>query len=299
MIPQKNTEEQIFVSVDDLIKGSLRLISPPQILIKVNRILDDPRCTGAMLARAIATDPGLTARLLRLANSPFYGFPSRIDSIERALAVIGMNALRNLVLATSVPETFGRLPAAPMRDFWRHSVHCGLLSRALAQHCSMSDPETLFVAGLLHDVGQLIIFAKLPEMAREAHARADDCGLPVDVLERSIIGIDHAEVGGALLQRWNLPASLWELVSHHHRPLDAGKATVAAAIIQVADILAGELPLASSDESLAELHSYLAAQLPPALFDPLHLDTACLARLREELSRQEGELVDILLGPAH
>ncbi|MDR2876740.1 MAG: HDOD domain-containing protein [Chromatiales bacterium] len=297
MIPQKWAEEQIVISVDDLIKGSLRLISPPQILLKLNRILDDPRCSAAMLARIVATDPGLTARLLRLANSPFYGFPSRIDSIERALTVIGMNALRNLVLATSVPETFGRLPLGPMEDFWHHSVYCGLLSRALAEHCRLSDPETLFVAGLLHDVGQLIMFAKLPEMAREAYARADDAGLPLDALERAIIGIDHAQVGGELLRRWNLPMSLWEPVACHHRPLEASQTRIAAAIIHVADILAHELPLISGEEeaALIELHAHLMEQIPSALLDPLRLDLACLGRLRGELSRQEDNLVDILL----
>lgn len=302
MIPQKNTEEQILISADDLIKGSLRLVSPPDVLIKLNRILDDPRCTASMLARTVATDPGLTARLLRLANSPFYGFPSRIDSIERALAVIGMNALRNLVLATSVSETFGRLPVDHMQDFWRHSLHCGLLSRALGERCGMRDPESLFVAGLLHDVGQLLMFAKLPEMTREAHARADDCGLPVDALERSIIGIDHAEVGGELLRRWNLPQNLWEPVARHHRPLDVGldsaQTQTAAAILHVADILASELPQISTEESLAELLAHLAAQLPPALLDPLRLDPACLAALRDRLSSQEGELAEILLRPA-
>lgn len=299
MIPNRNDLEQaIQVSPEDLVKGSVRLLSPPEVFIRVSRMVEDPKCSGAALAQTISRDPALTARLLRLANSPFYGFPSRIETIERALTVIGTRALRDLVLAACAAGMFVRMPISDMQAFWRHSLMSGLTSRLLGMRCGVREPEALFAAGLLHDVGQLIILAKLPEMGRETRLRARDSGLPLHALERAVLGFDHAEVGGELLRQWRLPQTLWEPVACHHRPASAARESLAAAIIHIADILAHELPDASSPAALEELLTGIAPHVEAPLLERLQLDAGSLAALREELLRQWVSLEEILLEAA-
>ena len=299
MIPHRNNLEQaIRVRPQDLVKGSIRLLSPPEIFLKVSRMVEDPKCSGAALAQTIARDPVLTAQLLRVANSPFYGFPSRIGTIERAVTVIGTRALRDLVLAASAVGIFTKMPLVDMRPFWHHSLLSGLASRLLGLRCGVPEPEALFVAGLLHDVGQLIILAKLPEMGRETRIRARDCRLPLHTLERAVFGFDHAEVGGELLRQWHLPQAVWEPVSCHHRPVAAAREPLAAAIIHLADILAHDLPDAATPEAIGLLLAAIVDQVAAPVLEVLQIDAETLTALRLELLHQVDSLEEILLNAA-
>lgn len=231
----------------DLVKGSIKLISLPEVFIKVNEMVNDPASSAVDMGRVISQDPALTARLLKVANSPLYGFPSRIDSISRAITVIGMRGIRDLVLATESVRLFSRLATdfLDMDDFWRHSIYCAVLARQLAGRCNALHVEPFFIGGLLHDIGQLIILNKLPEMAREAHLRAKDNGLPLAEVEHEIMGFDHAQVGAELLQRWRLPANILQAVAFHHDPTRAESCPVNAAVVHIANHAASQrCPLA-------------------------------------------------------
>jgi HD-like signal output (HDOD) protein len=276
---------------EDLVKGSLRLVSLPEIVIKVSRMVDDPRCSGAAIAQAIGTDPALAARLLRIANSPFYGFPSRIETLARAVTVIGTRGLRDLVLATTAIRLISRLGVMDMRAFWRHSLLCGMGARILAARAGLPEPEALFVSGLLHDVGQVIILMKLPEMGRETRMRAEDCGLPLHLLERSVMGFDHADVGGELLRQWMLPRSVWEAVKHHHDPAGASD-ILGASIVRAADILSHQLFDARGDAAEA------GDILSPALANMVGLDAERLEDYRREVLAQFEGLGEDLLAAA-
>lgn len=298
MIPERNDlQEAIRVRPEDLVKGSIRLLGLPEVFVKLTRMTEDPRSSGAAIARTIARDPALTARLLRLANSPFYGFPSRIDTIERALTVIGTRALRDLVLATSVVEVFSRMPIMEMRTFWRHSLLSGVAARLIGIRCGSSEPEALFLSGLLHDVGQLIILAKLPEMGRETRQRAHDCGLPLHAVEKAVIGFDHAEVGGELLRQWRLPPAIREAVMGHHLPPGAARTPLSSVIIQVADILAHELLETPAAEDGA-LFASIVEEHGATTMELLRLDADSLPVLRAALLSQTDSLGEILLDAA-
>jgi putative nucleotidyltransferase with HDIG domain len=292
---RNNLHEAVQVCAEDLVKGTLRLLSPPDVFIRLSRMVDDPSCSAGALARTIMGDPVLSARLLRLANSPFYGFPSRIDTIGRAVTVIGTRALRDLVLAVSAPGIFARMPILDMRAFWEHSLRTATLARLLAGRCKLAEPESLFAAGLLHDVGQLIILAKLPEIGRETRWRARDCGLELHMVEQEVIGFDHAEVGGELLRQWQLPRNLWEAVSCHHSPATA-RDRLAASIVCLADLLAHELPDAGTPEARRQLSEWLMSRpdFAPVL-QHFGRDAGDLKQLREELLRQGAPLEEILL----
>lgn len=281
----------------DLVKGVVRLVSLPDIFIKLNRMVDDPRSSAADISDVVAQDPALTARLLRIANSPFYGFPSRIDNVPRAVTVIGTRGLRDLALATSTVDVFSRLAGdfVKMDSFWRHSLYCGISARLLGARCRLMHSEALFAAGLLHDIGQLIILNKLPEMGREAHLRAADSGTHLFSMEHEVIGFDHAEVGAELLRKWRLPIHLWEAVRWHHMPDQARRAPLEAAIIHIANSLAAHaFPLATREDGRAPVPG-VANRVHEVAWRATGIKEEDLEDIHEETLGQFDSLADAFL----
>lgn len=221
----------------ELVSGVVRLVSLPEVCIRVNEMLEDPRVNAADIGRVIAQDTGLTARLLKIVNSAFYGFPSRIETVSRAVTVIGLRELRGLVLAASAVEAFSKIPndILNMVKFWRHSVYCGVVAQLLAERCHVLHSERLFVAGLLHDIGKLILSHRLPEDMRELIGRLKVDARPDYEIEREIFGFDHADVGGELLKVWQMPKTLTEAVLHHHYPEQSDEAIMDVCLVHIAN----------------------------------------------------------------
>jgi HD-like signal output (HDOD) protein len=197
------------------------LVSLHEVYIQLNALLDEPNTTAADLGEVIRHDPGLATRLLKIVNSAFYGFASRIDDLDRAVTIVGRNDLRDLLLATVAVETFNKIETelVDMSTFWHHSVFCALIARGLGKRCNTPRAERLFAAGMLHDVGQLVIYHELPELAREALAAAEASDDGLYRAERDVLGFTHGEVGAALFQAWGLPQSLQAVARWHHEPL--------------------------------------------------------------------------------
>ncbi len=282
---------------EDLVKGSIKLVSLPEVFIKINEMVDDPSASAVDVGRVISQDPALTARLLKIANSPLYGFPARIDSISRAITIIGLRGIRDLVLATASVRMFSRLASdfLDMDNFWHHSVYCGVIARQLAGRCNALHVEPFFIGGLLHDVGQLIILNKLPEMAREAHLRARDSGLPLAQMEREVMGFDHAQVGVELLRRWRLPANILDAVGFHHDPGKAESCPVNAAVVHIANHVAGRHhPLAVREDSHRGA-SPTAGTLDAGSWAQAGLDAAVLEEVMEEADIQFQAMLALLL----
>jgi HD-like signal output (HDOD) protein len=294
LTPASRESQKLALTASDLVKGAVRLISPPEVLLRLNALLEDPECSAGGIGQVIGRDPVLTARLLRLANSPFYGFPSRIDTIPRAITVIGIDALRNLVLVTSAVSTLSQLPAPRLQEYWRHSLRSAIIARCFAMHCHLPEPEALFASGLLHDIGTQIIAAKLPEIAYELECRARDTGRPLDEIEREVLGFDHSEVGAELLATWRLPPGLCQSIALHHRPLEAGDMQLAALIIYAADIFANEIEHGAGDGVLEAI----LARLPAAAIEVLQPDAGLFQRVLEELDRNGAPLTRILFESA-
>lgn len=202
-------------------------------------LADSPESTVADLGALISKDTALSTRLLRLVNSAYFGFARKIDSLPRAVNLIGMRELCNLTLAVSAAEVFGDIDSQliDMSSFWQHSVYCGLIARHLAEHTQVLHSERLFTAGLLHDVGRLLMLMKLPDEMSVAVSRHQGTGRNIWELELEQIGFNHAEAGGALLQHWNLPANLCASVRYHHEPENADDAHLEAAILYLADLV--------------------------------------------------------------
>ena len=225
-----------------LVRDYRDLVSLPEVALRVNEMVDDPDCSVHALGKVISQDPALTMRLLGIANSPYYGLARKVENIGQALTLLGLQQVRNLVLASAVSSAFERIPQEliTLKDFWRHSLFCGLVAQALGDRRD-SRFSTLFTAGLLHDVGQLILFHRYPEPMRQVILQQIEGGAPRDMAEaeRRFLDTDHCRVGAALARQWRLPERYIAVIAHHH---DAGAAAAehraAVALVEIANRIA-------------------------------------------------------------
>lgn len=223
-----------------LIEDTGALVSPPDVCLKINELVADDSTSLEQLALVAIRDPNLTARILKLANSAFYGLPGRVDTVTRAVMLLGMGEIQKLVCAICAVQTFSRLSSAVtnMNSFWRHGVYAGLVAQAIARRARVLHPERLFVAGMLHDIGTLLINKRFPEIAQATIVEAAGDEDRLLDLEQRDLGFDHALVGGMMLESWKLPGTLVDSVYWHHAPHRARQAATEAAILKVADAVA-------------------------------------------------------------
>lgn len=269
------------------------IVSPPDVCLKVNALLQDDRASIEDFAAVVIRDPGLTARLLRLVNSPYYGMPSRVDTVSRAVMLIGMAELQKLVCSICAVETFSRLSSAVtnMNSFWRHGVYTGLMGQAIAKRMRVLHPERLFVAGLLHDIGTLLINRRYPEIAEETirASRGDEHMLRA--LEQQELGFDHSQLGGMMLTNWRLPVTIADAIGWHHAPAEAEHAPVDAAILNVADTIANYSGTGSFCEMVAPQGDF-DRMVFTKLGLPIDFDAD---QLMDEVDRQFVETIYLLV----
>lgn len=227
-------------SAQDLVRGSLELASLPEVVMRTIDLINDPDTSAAQIGQVLSEDPGLTARLLKIVNSPFYGFPSRIDTVSRAITVIGTLELLDLILATSVVKVFRGIPTdlVDMDSFWEHSLYTGVIARILAGRMRAPNTERYFIAGLLHDIGSLAMYKQIPDICADALRRARVELAPLHTIEQELLGFDHGEIGGELMRAWHLPDSLVNAIRFHHQPLQAETFRLETAIVHLADVIA-------------------------------------------------------------
>lgn len=214
------------------------LASFPDIYFKINAALEDPYSTAGRLAEIISKDPSISAKLLSLVNSPFYGFGQRIDSLSRSVALVGANELSQLALGVAVMDLFAGIPdgVVTVQGFWRHSIACGVISRILASHIRDIQQERCFIVGLLHDIGRLVMLKIAPQGIASAIDTARLKRISLREAETITFGFDHTQVAEALFTRWNLPTELIQGVSEHHAAHCPARKE--AAVCTVADVLA-------------------------------------------------------------
>lgn len=226
----------------DLVRGEVQLAALPDVYLRIVQVLNAPTSNAGHIASVVSKDSSLAARLLKLVNSAFYGFPGRIDSIQRAVALVGGNELSTLALGVSMLRIFDDIPAEifDMQGFWKHSIACGVLGRLLAAHKPGLSEEGFFVGGLLHDIGRLLLYRRAPQAAIASRKEAWARTIPLHQAERELLGYDHARLGAMLCQEWHLPKTLERMLGAHHRPVREHFA-IEASIIHLADIMAQTL----------------------------------------------------------
>ncbi len=230
--------------VDDVVA------SPPTIYHQLQQAIDDPESGFNDFEKIISNDPALSARLLKVVNSPFYGLGSKVSTITHALNIVGTDQLADLALATGVLTQFKGIPkdVINMDSFWKHSIAVGLGARIMAKHLQVKDVEKFYLAGMLHDLGSLILFKEAPEKMKKILDSAIERKTHLFEEEDQFLNFTHAEVGQNLLKKWDLPKSLIEGVAFHHNPLEATKHKTQALIVHIADSMAYKLELGASGE---------------------------------------------------
>ncbi len=272
-------------SLDGLLGEDLCLPSLPEIFIEITKVLGDPRSSAVHVANVISKDTALSARLLKIVNSAFYGFPSKIDTISRAVMIVGSKQLSTLALGTSVIHIFRDIPPelVDMKSFWEHSIACGIAARMLASYKNMPHTERLFVAGLLHDLGRILIYKHFPREGKETLLEARKTGRLLRSAEIEILGFDHAQIGGTLLKKWMLPPTLDEAVGDHHQPAGSRHAVEASAVY-LADLLVNALGIGSSGERYVP-------PLLPEVWSEMGLPKEAVSKIVPFIDRQIEEVV--------
>jgi len=193
------------------------LISLPDIYWRLKEILATHDYSLQEVAQLIVYDPGMTARLLRMVNSAYFGFAAKIDTVNHAVSILGVQQIEDVILTTSIADALGDYECEHLdiKQFWMRSVYRAIAARELASVCNLMDGEHMFVAGLLSGIGHLIMYQSVPVLAQQAQRQADESGQPLHQVERDLIGFDHAGVASLLMQNWKLPGSHVVVIEKH------------------------------------------------------------------------------------
>ena len=242
------------MTTKELIGDNLKLVSLPAIVVKINQLLNDPNSTAADIAHLVGQDPVLTARLLKLVNSPFYNFPSSVDTLSMAITILGTRQLRDLVIATTLVTHFKPAPGVnfDLEKFWCHSITAGIAARTIAIAQNIANSERLFIAGLLHDIGKMIMSLLLPRETESLNRVNNNPSIRIDNPEEQIFGFSHSQLANELLASWHFPETISQPIFHHH-DLECNKEfAVDTAIVHIANVIANNIqaPVSRDDDTI-------------------------------------------------
>jgi HD-like signal output (HDOD) protein len=231
------------------IRDDTKLSTLPEIYRQMLDVIAKPYSSVDDIEKVIRTDTNLSARLLKIVNSALYGYPSKIDTISRAVNVIGTKQLSALAIGINITSAFKNIPSEiiNMKMFWKHSVLCGICARLIAGYTNIQTTERMFVAGLLHDIGRLVLYNYLPTESLFAATVARSKHSLLYIAERDLFNFDHATIGGDLLNKWQMSLSLEDCIRHHHDPRRSIN-RVESSIVHLADIMANVMGIGSSGE---------------------------------------------------
>lgn len=262
--------------------------SPPEVHFKLEEVLKSEDCTFNDISHVIESDPTLAAKLLKIVNSPTYGLMGQVDSIDHAVGIIGKESLAELALAAAAMEKFDDIPndVFDLKEFWCHSIACAFAAQRVAKYRDYPRPEQLYLAGILHDIGQLVLLQKEPEIYFDVCLKSknsSDQGLII--AEKEELGYDHAQIGGILLKEWRLPASIYVPVMNHHEPLKAQTYKEESFILHIAELIAYEVGFGKSSEPALPFLQKEAIKF-------LNLNLDFIYEIRSQIRDKAGEAVN-------
>jgi putative nucleotidyltransferase with HDIG domain len=205
----------------------------PKVLRKLLKIIENPRASMTEISEFVSSDPVLTSRVLKVVNSPVYGFPGRISSVSQALILLGLNVVRGMLLGVSVFEVMEKA----MNGLWRHSLGCAVAARVIAKKKGIKEPEEVSIAALLHDIGKVALSLKFPEDYKIIIDNTDKQSLFIFESEKNFFSVNHSDAGSWIAQRWNFPRNLIEAIEYHHKPHLSKTVPLNAAIVHFSDVL--------------------------------------------------------------
>lgn len=218
---------------------SAQLISLPDIYIQLKELIEDPDFTMAEVALLVGRDPGMATRFLRVVNNPLNRRVSTIETVSRAVSLLGIRQVHDIVLSASVAEAFEGIQndVMNMKTFWERSFYCAVMTKQLALECGTVDGDRLFVVGLLHDIGHLFMYIAIPQESQQAMLTAKKLQRPLFQVERDLFGFDFAILGGYMMKQWELPKSFQAITYFHPEPGKALQFAEEAALLHLSSLL--------------------------------------------------------------
>lgn len=278
--------------------GGVSLKTFPAVITRILSIIADPESSAKDLTTVISMDPALTARVLTVVNSPYYGFSSRIASLNHAVVILGYDNVKNIALGVSVFHLFKRADRGHLVRIWKHAICCAIFSRILAKRIRLPAYEEAFVAGLLHDVGKIVLCDFNPKafnMAYYTYLHEKQKLNRHFEAEEKMLGIHHGHIGGFVTREWKLPKRLSEAIFRHHDLLvgsmNLDHTTIALVkVLQLANQISWLMGFPSVDFTGGYSHEETVSMLDPSLYETLSLTQEEMGVIVRELEEGLGEV---------
>lgn len=283
-------------SMKEILDRIEELPTLPQVVTKIMQLVENPRTSAMEITKVISLDPALTVKILKLVNSAYYGFPKKIRTITHAIMILGFEDVKNIALSVSVFDIFKNPPENNPEfnrtAFWQHSIAVGVCAKLLARRVRFKNPEEAFIAGLLHDIGKIVLDQFFHDhFAKVINSVETDNILFVNA-ERRFAEMDHAEIGKELGNRWQLPIPVLECIGYHHEPAGRGRHNLLVSLVHAADVFVRIQKIGSGwDRQIPQLRKEAWAQLniPPDKLAQVYVE------LHEEVEKA-GEFLKLARG---
>ncbi len=276
----------------ELVNKTVKLPTIPTVLLKLNEVVNDPDSSAEDVAKVISCDPSITTNILRIVNSAYYGLQVRVSSINLAVSIMGFNMTKKVALKAAIFSVFGKnKKAVSLFDpelFWTHSIFCGVAAKVLAGESpqfSSIHPEDIYISGLLHDIGKIILFENAPEPFLEALELSSRQEIPASQAEEEVLGFTHSDVGSVLAIKWFLPEDLTIAVRYHHNPGKDPFSKSLASLIHLADWLAWK-------EGKISAPKVPPPRLEEGVFDKIGLEPDQMDDLAEKVRQEYSKVGD-------
>jgi putative nucleotidyltransferase with HDIG domain len=263
--------------------------SMPGAAVNLLALIDDPEINLVLIEKKLRQDPGLTANLLRLANSAYFGIPTKVGSVRQAILLLGLKRLSHMVIASCVSAIMNKpVPGYDLSagELWRHSIAVTIAAEGLAKELNVADTEEIFTAALLHDVGKFVLgdfvadeFPKIEKVLSE--------GITFEEAENKVLGTNHADIGGFILNKWSLPANIVNAVRWHHDPDSAEQSGVMLDIVHLANVLCSMIGIGDERNGLKH-------QLSGGVIERLGLSPGDLAKVASQTMLWLEEFSDVV-----
>lgn len=266
-----------------------KLPTLPVVVAQILSLVESPETSAVDVNRVIANDQALTAKILKLVNSPFYGFSRQISTVTQAVVILGFKTIKSLALSATVFEIFGGRGKAQFdrQAFWEHSIGTAVAAQIIAKKMRYPLIEEAFIAGIVHDLGKVVLDQFLPREFAGILAWRDEKKCSLRAAEKAVLGVDHAAIGGWLAARWHLPAPLQQAIAYHHDVAKTDAGELLPAIIHLADLLARTRGIGSGGDNIIP-------ELQEPAWDRLRLVQADLEGILRDLERDMHTVQDFI-----
>ena len=271
---------------NEIASKTIEIETLPEVTLRIIEVVQDPRSTAHDLHKIVSNDPALSARVLRVVNSAFYGLPGQIGSIDRAIMLLGLNAVKNIAIAASLTKMFK--DSTPCDDFsgkdlWTHSVAVGASNKLITTAIGLALPDEAFLAGLIHDLGLVALLQCYSKEITEV-VKYVQAGASFRQAEEKVLGTNHQEIGMALTAKWKFPRSFQYVAGYHHNPTDLAKENrLLAVVTHISDIICAK-------KKLGLTMTVETDEIPVDLMEEIGLTEAKLESVNESIEEELSEL---------